>query len=94
MVCGDKKYVLPSLLPELAGKVNLTYIDPPFDTGANFSYLATIPDAPAGTTPRQAATLLQSGEPDEYDSDSCLRGRGVHFTYEVPFPPDLVVKGA
>ncbi len=27
---GDKKYVLPSLLPEFAGKVNLTYIDPPF----------------------------------------------------------------
>jgi hypothetical protein len=34
---GDKKYVLPSLLPEFAGKVNLIYIDPPFDTGADFS---------------------------------------------------------
>jgi 16S rRNA G966 N2-methylase RsmD len=31
---GDKKYVLPSLLAEYAGKVNLIYIDPPFDTGA------------------------------------------------------------
>ena len=46
LIWGDKRYVLPSLLPELAGKVNLIYIDPPFDTGANFSYLATIPDAP------------------------------------------------
>ena len=46
LIWGDKRYVLPSLLPELAGKVNLIYIDPPFDTGTNFSYLATIPDAP------------------------------------------------
>ncbi len=38
LIWGDKKYVLPSLLPEFAGKVNLIYIDPPFDTGANFSF--------------------------------------------------------
>ncbi len=43
LIWGDKKYVLPSLLPEFAGKVNLIYIDPPFDTGANFSFTATIP---------------------------------------------------
>lgn len=46
LVWGDKKYVLPSLLPEFAGKVNLIYIDPPFDTGADFSFTATIPDEP------------------------------------------------
>src|SRR5437763_10069290 len=45
LIWGDKKYVLPSLLPEFAGKVNLIYIDPPFDTGADFSFNATIPDA-------------------------------------------------
>ena len=43
LIWGDKKYVLPSLLPEFAGKVNLIYIDPPFDTGADFSYTATVP---------------------------------------------------
>ena len=43
LIWGDKKYVLPSLLPEFAGKVNLIYIDPPFDTGANFSFSATVP---------------------------------------------------
>ncbi len=43
LIWGDKKYVLPSLLPEFAGKVNLIYIDPPFDTGANFSFTANIP---------------------------------------------------
>jgi adenine specific DNA methylase Mod len=46
LIWGDKKYVLPSLLPEFAGKVNLIYIDPPFDTGADFSYTASIPDYP------------------------------------------------
>jgi DNA modification methylase len=46
LIWGDKKYVLPSLLEDFAGKVNLIYIDPPFDTGANFSYTATIPDDP------------------------------------------------
>jgi adenine-specific DNA-methyltransferase len=43
LVWGDKKYVLPSLLPEFAGKVDLIYIDPPFATGANFSFTTAIP---------------------------------------------------
>src|SRR2546422_442719 len=43
LIWGDKKYVLPSLLPEFAGKVNLIYIDPPFDTGADFSFIASLP---------------------------------------------------
>src|ERR1700730_2413596 len=36
--------VLPSLLAEFAGQVNLIYIDPPFNTGADFSFTATVPD--------------------------------------------------
>ncbi len=44
LIWGDKKYVLPSLLPEFANSVDLIYIDPPFDTGADFSYLVEIPD--------------------------------------------------
>src|SRR5580692_4960427 len=42
VIWGDKKYVLPSLMPEFAGKVDLIYIDPPFDTGADFSFTATV----------------------------------------------------
>ncbi|MBV9021199.1 MAG: site-specific DNA-methyltransferase [Ktedonobacteraceae bacterium] len=45
LIWGDKKYVLPSLLPEFAGKVNLIYIDPPFATGADFSFDAHIPES-------------------------------------------------
>ena len=50
LIWGDKKYVLPSLLPEFAGKINLIYIDPPFDTGADFSFTTTIPDSDASFT--------------------------------------------
>ena len=46
LIWGDKKYVLPSLLDEFAGKVDLIYIDPPFNVGANFSFTATLPDQP------------------------------------------------
>lgn len=38
LIWGDKKFVLPSLLPEFADKVDLIYIDPPFNTGDNFSF--------------------------------------------------------
>ena len=52
LIWGDKKYVLPSLLEEFAGKVDLIYIDPPFATGSNFSYDANIhPDDSAGNQP-------------------------------------------
>ena len=42
LIWGDKKYVLPSLLPEFSGKVDLIYIDPPFATGQDFSYKAKV----------------------------------------------------
>src|SRR5580698_8659314 len=45
LIWGDKKYVLPSLLDEFAGKVNLIYIDPPFDTGADFSFSTSLPES-------------------------------------------------
>jgi hypothetical protein len=56
LIWGDKKYVLPSLLAEFAGKVNLIYIDPPFDTGADFSFTATVPHGPE--TPADRAFTL------------------------------------
>lgn len=42
LIWGDKKYMLPALLEEFAGQVNLIYIDPPFDTGADFSFRVDI----------------------------------------------------
>ena len=56
LIWGDKKYVLPSLLPEFAGKVNLIYIDPPFNVGADFSFTAKIADDP-DTEENEAGSL-------------------------------------
>jgi DNA modification methylase len=72
LIWGDKKYVLPSLLPEFAGKINLIYIDPPFDTGADFSFTATIPNHPDSdendTTPftKEASILEQKAYRDTW----------------------------
>jgi site-specific DNA-methyltransferase (adenine-specific) len=37
LIYGDKNLVLPALIHELSGKVDLIYIDPPFMTGRTFS---------------------------------------------------------
>lgn len=44
LIWGDKKYVLPALLDEFAGQVDLVYIDPPFNVGADFSFRVAIED--------------------------------------------------
>ena len=45
LIWGDNKYVLASLLDELAGQVDLIYIDPPFATGDDFSFTARVGSA-------------------------------------------------
>ncbi len=44
LIWGDNFYVLGSLLDKFAGKVDLIYIDPPFATGADFSFVAEVGD--------------------------------------------------
>jgi hypothetical protein len=48
LVLGEAARVLPSLAGDLAGRVHLAYVDPPFVTGSDFDFLATIPGAPEG----------------------------------------------
>ncbi len=36
LIWGDNKLVMASLLKEYKGKIDLIYIDPPFDVGADF----------------------------------------------------------
>lgn len=38
LIWGDNLLVMGSLLEKFAGKVDLIYIDPPFDTGSDFSF--------------------------------------------------------
>jgi adenine-specific DNA-methyltransferase len=42
LIWGDNKLVMASLLQEFKGKVDLIYIDPPFDVGADFSMSVAI----------------------------------------------------
>ena len=51
LIWGDNKYVMASLLKEFAGNIDLIYIDPPFATGADFSYKVDIGDAEAVKEP-------------------------------------------
>jgi len=60
LIWGDKKYVLPSLLPELHGAVSLVYIDPPFDTGADFSFTTSIPESGGRLTKRPSMIEMKA----------------------------------
>jgi DNA modification methylase len=44
LIWGDNFLVMGSLLDEFSGKINLIYIDPPFATGADFSYQVKVGD--------------------------------------------------
>lgn len=55
LIWGDNKLVMASLLKEFKGKIDLIYIDPPFDVGADFTM-----DVPLGeedTTHKDQSTL-------------------------------------
>ena len=75
-IWGDKKHVLPSLLPEFAGKVNLIYIDPPFATGSDFSFTASVPDDP-DLDGSQAATFVKEASIIEQKAYRDTWGRGL-----------------
>ena len=45
LIWGDNLLVMGSLLQKYAGRINLIYIDPPFATGADFSFTAPIGDS-------------------------------------------------
>ncbi len=42
LIWGDNRLVMSSLLEDFAGRVRLVYIDPPFDTGTDFSFSVKI----------------------------------------------------
>jgi len=44
LIWGDNKLVMASLLKEFKGKIDLIYIDPPFDVGADFTMNVPIGD--------------------------------------------------
>ena len=77
LIWGDKKYVLPSLLAEFAGKVNLIYIDPPFDTGADFSFTARVPNHPDKEEDDAATSFTKEPSVIEHKAYRDTWGRGL-----------------
>src|SRR5205823_1598752 len=56
LIWGDNKLVMASLLKEFKGKIDLIYIDPPFDVGADFTMQVPIGDEKE-TTEKDQSTL-------------------------------------
>jgi adenine-specific DNA-methyltransferase len=56
LIWGDNKLVMSSLLNDFRGRIDLIYIDPPFDVGADFSMQVPIGDDYA-TTEKEQSTL-------------------------------------
>ncbi len=54
LVWGDNLLVMGSLLEQFAGKIKLIYIDPPFATGADFSFVTRIGEDEMEVTKEQS----------------------------------------
>lgn len=55
LIWGDNKLVMASLLKDYKGKIDLIYIDPPFDVGADFTMEVPIGDGKDETLKDQSA---------------------------------------
>jgi adenine-specific DNA-methyltransferase len=75
LIWGDNKYVLAALAKELAGQVNLVYIDPPFASGQDFSFNRTIPDSDHSFT-KEPSVIEQKAYRDTW-------GRGISSYLEM-----------
>ncbi|MFH0980013.1 MAG: site-specific DNA-methyltransferase, partial [Planctomycetota bacterium] len=55
LIWGDNKLVMASLLAEFKGKIDLIYIDPPFDVGADFTM--PVPTGESGSVQKDQSAL-------------------------------------
>ncbi len=78
LIWGDNKLVMASLLKDFKGKVDLIYIDPPFDVGADFTILVDLGEE-ENALEKDQSTL-------EMVAYSDMWGRGmdsyIHMMYE------------
>ncbi len=78
LIWGDNKLVMASLLKEFKGRIDLIYIDPPFDVGADFTMIVPIGDE-SETVGKDQSTLEMVAYRDMWGkgTDSYL-----HMMYE------------
>ena len=65
LIWGDNLLVMQSLLDEFAGKIDLIYIDPPFATGADFSFKAPVGEKDE-TIPKERSLLEEKAYRDTW----------------------------
>ena len=73
LIWGDNLLVMGSLLKRFAGKIDLIYIDPPFATGADFSF-----SAPVGESGQSAEKKASAIEEKAY-RDTWWAGRSSYL---------------
>jgi len=54
LIWGDNLLVMGSLLEKFAGKIDLIYIDPPFEVGADFTFSTQVGDGPMQVSKQQS----------------------------------------
>lgn len=72
LIWGDNLLIMSSLLTDYAGKIKLVYIDPPFDTGADFTYRLKVGD--------ESLVKLPSVLEEHAYRDTWGRGRDSYLT--------------
>jgi DNA modification methylase len=70
LIWGDNLLVMHSLVERFAGKVDLIYIDPPFATGADFSFVTQIGEC-TGTVSKEHSLIEEKAYRDTW-------GRGIN----------------
>jgi adenine-specific DNA-methyltransferase len=81
LIWGDNLLVMGSLLEKFAGKIDLIYIDPPFATGADFSFTAPIGES--GDEIDKAQSIIE----EKAYRDTWGRGRDSWFEMIAPRLP-------
>src|SRR3989442_9368472 len=77
LIWGDNLLVMGSLLEKFAGKIDLIYIDPPFDTGSDFSFKVLVGSDDDPLPGKEPSIIEGHAYPDTwgYGSDSYLNMR-------------------
>lgn len=84
LIWGDNKLVMASLLKEFKGKVDLIYIDPPFDVGADFTMKLNFGE--------ENETLLKDQSTLEMVAYRDMWGKGTDSYLQTMFERFLVIK--
>ena len=66
LIWGDNRLVMESLLDRFAEKIDLIYIDPPFATGADFSFKAQIGDGSGNHFTKQQSIVEEKAYRDTW----------------------------